>query len=152
MREQLLKYLQSQRLISLATWDERPRVCVVYYVIDHNFNFYFVSKPDTQHCRDISKNPIVACAVYSSDQNVTDKKTGAQIEGVADMVSGAEAMERALQLWNVANPGFENVINLPNILKSVIQSRVYKVVSKKIKFFNEELYGTEGSEIFSFES
>ena len=55
-----------------------------------------------------------------------------------------------LALWNKVNPGFESIINLKNMQKKVIKGRIYKIAPKTIKFFNEELYGSEGFEVFKF--
>ncbi len=42
----------------------------------------------------------------------------------------------------------EKVINLRNMQKKIIKSRVFKVEPKKIKWYNEALYGEKEFEEF----
>lgn len=149
-KQKLFKYLASQRLMSLATSLQAPWICNVYYVIDNSFNLYFLSEPKSKHCQDIAQNQEVACSVADSSQKVTDKKVGAQIQGTVRQVRDWGEIERILSMWNKANPGFEKVINIDNIKNKVINSKVYKIKPKLIKWLNEELYGLEGFEVFEF--
>lgn len=89
-------------------------------------------------------------AIAASNQKTTDKKIGVQVAGVAKEVKSENKIKIILALWNRFNPGFESVINLPNMLKKVISSRVYQIKPNLIKFFNEKLYGDEGIRIFKF--
>lgn len=146
----LLKYLKSQNLMTLATNDKKPWVASVYYVIDEDFNPYFLSEPDCKHCSDIKLNVYVAVGIADSSQKVTDKKVGVQMQGTAIQITDIEQIKQVLDAWNKANPGFENVINFENIEKGVIKSKVYRIKPKIIKFLNEELYGPEGFKIFKF--
>lgn len=149
-RDKVYKYLQSQNLVAVATKSDRLWVSTVYYVIDDKFNLYFLSEPTTEHCKNILKSEEVACAIYNSKQKVTDKKVGVQLHGEASKVNNLEKIKWMLALWNKVNPGFEAIINLKNMQNKVIKGRIYKIKPKTIKFFNEELYGSEGFEVFEF--
>jgi uncharacterized protein YhbP (UPF0306 family) len=149
-KRQLLTYLKSQNLMTVATNGDYPWAASVYFITDNSFNIYFLSEPTTIHCRNIQKNQNVACSITDSRQKVTDKKIGVQIQGSAHEESTAEKIRWMLGLWNKMNPGFEQVINLHNIQHRVIKSRIYKIIPKQIKFFNEKLYGPEGYKIFTF--
>ena len=149
-KHKLLEYLKSHKLMSLATFSSKPWISTVYYAVDNQMNLYFVSKPQTRHCKDIASNRHVACAIADSTQKVTSKKTGVQIQGVATPVNDTEKIKWALKMWNKAHSGVERIINLENMTKGVIKSRVYQIKPKLIKFFNEDLYGPEGFEIFIF--
>lgn len=145
-KEKLVSYLKSQRLMSLATCNKKPWASTVLFVTDDELNFYFISDPTAKHCRDIEKNPLVACTIADSHQKVTDKKIGVQLQGVANPVTGKKLLQTLLKLWNKANPGFEKIINFENLKH--INSKVYKIKPQMIKFFNEKMYGTEGVKIF----
>lgn len=132
----------------LATKGENLCICTVYYAVDNQFNLYFLSEPKSEHCQNISRDNTVACAIADSTQKVTDKKVGVQIKGEVTEVRSLEKTKRVLALWNMANPGFESVINLKNMQKKIIQSKVYKVTPHEIKFLNEVLYGPEGTKLF----
>lgn len=146
----LLSFLKSQNLMALATYDKKPWICNVYFVIDDNFNLYFISEPTTIHCKNISKNKNVTCSVADSSQKVTDKKIGVQIRGTAQRLDNLQKIRWMLAFWNKMNPGFETIINLKNIQNKVIKGRAYQIKPEVIKFFNEKLYGPEGQKIFRF--
>lgn len=147
-KKNLLKYLQSQNFMTLATMRGKPWVASTYYAVDDHFNLYFISQPDSRHCRELVKNPQVACAIADSHQKVTDKKKGLQIEGSVHEVIEEKEIKRALKLWNAKNPGFEKVINYQSMKTGKIKGKVYRISLSRTKFFNEELYGPEGYKIF----
>jgi len=146
----LLRYLKSQRLMGLATFDKKPWICSVYYAVDKDFCLYFVSSPKSKHCQDIEKNDKVACAIYDSHTPNSAQKIGVQIEGVASQVKGWDRTEVILKMWNRAAPGMEKVINIKNMKEKVISSRVYAVKPTLIKFINQKLYGEDGFREFRF--
>jgi uncharacterized protein YhbP (UPF0306 family) len=143
----LLEFLNSQHLMVLATSSDKPWSAIVYYAVDKQFNFYFLSEPTTEHCKIIAKNPFVACSVYNSSQKVTDKKIGVQLSGKAEKVQGIKTLKLAVTMWNKLNPGLKKFVNVKSITRNKIHSKFYKIEPIKIKFFNEELYGEEGFEI-----
>ena len=146
MEKELLKYLKSHRLMSFITVSSNgPWGASVYYTIDRDFNLYFISEPDTKHIKDITKNRNVACVIADSSQKVTDKKMGVQLQGTVSEVSGPAKIKQILKMWNEANVGFKDVISYENIRKRVIKSKAYRIKPTTIKFFNEKLYGVEGS-------
>lgn len=149
-KEKLLVFLKSLKFMSVSTYDHHLWTAWVYYVIDDNFNLYFVSQPDTDHCKSILKNGEIACAIADSHQKVTDKKIGVQLYGTASQLNNLQQLRWMLNVWNKVNPGIEKVINLKNMQKKVIKSRVFKVIPKKIKWYNEELFKEKEFEVFNF--
>jgi len=149
-RQTLLIYLRSQRLMSLTSgvgnnlWS-----CSVYYVVDDKLNLYFISEPETQHIKNIHKNNKIACNISDSSQAVVDKKVGMQIQGIITEESNQIKIKTILSMWNKNNPGFADIVNLKNMIRKVIKSKVYKVQPILIKFFNEKLYGSEGFRIIN---
>lgn len=149
-KQMLLEFLKSLKFMSVSTYDTHLWTAWVYYVIDDEFNLYFVSQPDTDHCKSILKNGEIACAIADSHQKVTDKKIGAQLYGTAQQLTNVGQLRWMLNVWNKVNPGIDKVINLKNMQKKVIKSRVFKVTPKKIKWFNEGLYKEKEFEVFDF--
>lgn len=149
-KAKLLSFLKSQHTMYLATYDNKPWVATVFYAIDEDFNFYFISEPTTRHSKALKKNRIVSCAIADSRQVVTDKKIGVQLQGVVYEVKNKNKLKIILSMWHKTNPGFEDIINLPNMIKKIIKGCFYQISPTLIKFFNEKLYGDEGFEIFRF--
>lgn len=148
-KAELLKYLNAHAIMSLATVGEHAAICSVYFTVDDDLNFYFISKPETEHCRNIEMNGVVVCAIADGDQKVTDKKIGVQIKGTAVELPTIEKIGTALMFWSKANFGFEGIVTVNTIKERMILSRAYKVIPTEIKFFNEELYGYEGVQIIN---
>ncbi len=144
-KQVLLRYLQSKRLMQLATANKNPWICTIYYTIDEEFNIYFLSNQKTKHCQDILKNPNVACAITDSHQKVLDDKIGVQIEGTAIQVQDQKEIKKAVNLWNQANPGVAKILSFSAIFLKLRKERVFKVQPTKIKFFNEALFGAKES-------
>ncbi|MFC1649536.1 pyridoxamine 5'-phosphate oxidase family protein [Patescibacteria group bacterium] len=138
----LLDYLKSQRLMTLATCSKTPWVASVYFVTDKDLNLYFVSSPDSRHCKEIEKNEKVACAIADSHILNSQKKYGMQIEGVATQVKGWKKTEVMLKMWHKINPGAEK-INIANMQSGAVSSRVYKVKPTLIKHMDKDLYGKD---------
>ncbi len=136
--------------MSLAVFGIDLSICTLYYAIDAELNLYFVSEPESGHMKNIGKNNNVVCTITDSRQKVTDKKIGIQLKGMVSEVSEPKELENPLTLWNSANPGIESAINSKSIQNKTIDSRVYKITPKEIKFFNEGLFGEEGTEILRF--
>ena len=149
-KTKLLNYLKSQHTMYLATYDGKPWTSTLFYAIADEFNFYFISEPTTRHSKAIQKNKLVSCSIADSNQVVTAKKIGAQIEGIAFEVKNKNKLKKVVSMWHKKNPGFEDIINLPNMIKKIIKGGFYQIKPTLIKFFNEKLYGSEGFEIFKF--
>ena len=144
-KQELVKYLDSQFLMSLATSDGEGNLwsAPVYYLFDDDLNFYFLSNPRTLHCVNISKNPGVSFSIADSNQKLADNKIGLQVFGRCTKVSKIENLKLLLEMWKRLGKGSEGLSI--NDLKERKGSRFYKIRPTHIKFFNQILYSEEGS-------
>ncbi len=135
--------MDSNRLMSLSAVDNQgnPWIATVYFTQDENLCLYFLSHPTSRHCKDIAENEKVACAIANSNQVPNDKKTGIQLRGNAEKLSGERDTGNVIELWNSKFVGFE--LNYEQMMNEW-ESRFYKIAPSYIKWFNEELYGEEG--------
>lgn len=147
VKKEVLEYLGSQAVMALATYGDHPASCNVYFTVDKDLNFYFISRPETEHARNIAMNGKVACSIADGRQKVTDKKIGVQIKGVAEELPTIEKIGTALMFWSKANFAFEGVVTVDMVKERMFASRAYKITPTEIKFFNEELFGPEGMEM-----
>ena len=70
---------------TLATTDgQMPWASPVFYCLDEEYNFYFVSQANSTHIKNMNHNPVVAFAVFDS----------AQTEGAGNGVQGVGAVTR----------------------------------------------------------
>ncbi len=149
--QEAIDFVHSQKLMTIATFGDAPWAAAVYFVMDSDLNIYFISSPDTIHCQNITLNPNVAITITDSSQEVTDKKVGVQISGEAEQISGLESIKWFFKMFNKLNPGVSDILNFENYKNRVLESKVYKVTPKRLRFFNEKMYpDSEGeSEIFN---
>jgi uncharacterized protein YhbP (UPF0306 family) len=124
----------------LATYGEHPWIASVYFSFDNELNFYFISNPATIHGRHIEKNKEVAAAIVDSNQKPSDVKKGLQIYGRVEKVSEANKVRYALRHWkdflNIKRPD----ISLENMKKGLYKGRIYKLIPKEIKLFDQEKF------------
>ena len=104
-KNRILNYLKKHKLMAIATYGDAPWTATVYYIVDDNLNFYFLSSSSSQHGQDIARNKRVAANVFDSHQRVTDKKAGVQLWGICTIVQSEEKIEWVLKRWHKTNPG-----------------------------------------------
>lgn len=146
-KEELRAYLDTQQVMALATRGDRMESCTVFFSVDKDLNIYFISDPETEHCKNIRMNKEVACSIADSRQRVADRKIGVQIKGAAVELSDLEKVGAALAFWSKANAVGEAPISVQEIKKRAASSKAYRITPVEIKFFNEELFGLGNYEI-----
>lgn len=148
-QQKLFDYLQTQHLMSLATSGETLWAASVYYAVDKDLNFYFVTEPKTEHGKNFIKSPTVCGTICDSSQLNRDDKIGVQFRGTVEQITGLESLKRAIELWNRINPGVEKWVNIKNIQANKINSRVFKIKPKVVKLFTTK-NDNENEQIFKF--
>ncbi|NCN44997.1 MAG: hypothetical protein COU63_00255 [Candidatus Pacebacteria bacterium CG10_big_fil_rev_8_21_14_0_10_36_11] len=139
------KYITERVQMVIATQGEHPWIATVYYSFDDDLNLYFLSNPETIHCKHITANPQVAVAIADSPQNPASKKMGIQIFGLAEQITSKNKIVHALKLWRNTLNVKSDAYTYEGMMKKLIKGRMYKITPKKMKFFNEEVW-EEGDE------
>lgn len=71
--------IRSNCYLTLSTTDgESPWAAPLFYAVDNNYTFYFISQLNSLHSQHISKNPAVAFAIFDSHQK---EGTGNGVQG-----------------------------------------------------------------------
>lgn len=145
--EHISKYLSDHIQMSVSTSADFPWIFTAYYAVDDNLNLYFLTSPSTIHGKQLVNNPHVAVAIADSPQNPTGKKAGLQMSGLCTELIAEEEIRTGLELWRsklkVESPDY----TYEGMQANKISGRIYKIVPKKLKFFNEALQ-EEGKEKF----
>ena len=93
MENKAIKILKSSKYLSLATNDgNTPWVAPLFYCLDEDFNFYFISQMDSLHTNHIMKQPNVSFAVFDSHQR-EGEGNGVQGSGTVEMLSDTELIK-----------------------------------------------------------
>ncbi len=147
-KKRLLEYLKNRDLMILAT--NGPTASTLYYGIDKDFNLFIVTSPSSEHAVNFLKNPNVACVITDTNQKMfeTKHKSGVQLKGKIEQVS-EENLKIALAVWSHSNEEIADKF-FKNINSGKWKDRVFIIKPSEIKWFNEELYGEEGTEAFNF--
>ncbi len=148
--DQLHDFLAKRRLLSIATVDENsiPWISNVYYSSDDDLNLFFISPEDNNHSRHIAENKNISFSIaWYNEEDLGDRKS-VQGKGVCEKVTNIKEMANVLKIHLKKYPDWKDIINLDNIVKKVIESKVYRIKPSYIKFWNDELYGDEGTEEF----
>lgn len=134
------EFLASHFQMVVSTYSSYPWISTLYYSVDRDMNIYFLSNPETIHCRQIEKNPKVAVAIVDSPQKPASLKKGIQIYGKAKRISGANKIRHALDLWKKTLDVTSPLYTYEGMMKKAIKGRMYKITPKRIRFFNEALW------------
>ncbi len=99
-RPRIVEFLAQKGVGVLATADPsgKPHAATVYLTSDQALNLYFVTKRDTQKCRNLQANPRAAIAVYDAASQTT-----VQAEGTATEVNDTKQQEWIFKdIWSLA--------------------------------------------------
>ncbi|MEK7495603.1 MAG: pyridoxamine 5'-phosphate oxidase family protein [Patescibacteria group bacterium] len=139
-KNDVLDFLATKKLMILATYGDHPWIASVFFSFDNELNLYFISNPSTLHGQHLEKNKEVAATIVDSNQKPSDVKKGLQIYGYVEKVSEANKVRYALRHWkdflNIKRPD----ISLENMKKGLYKGRIYKLIPKKIKLFDQEKF------------
>ena len=127
----------------LATADgDSPWAATVVYVMDGQFNLYFMSGMDSDHVRHIKKNPKVAGVVL--DQRFGDNSgSGVQIRGLAGLLEESEYPHITGMFFRAkypANSAMPDYLQPEHILKS--NRRLFKLTPSSFYVWDKEHWNT----------
>ncbi len=82
-QDKIIKFLENHHVGVLATADNKaaPHAATIYFVVDDDLNFFFVTKEKTQKHKNLQENPHVALAVYEAKSQST-----VQVQGKAEFI------------------------------------------------------------------
>ncbi|MCH8519274.1 MAG: pyridoxamine 5'-phosphate oxidase family protein [Nanoarchaeota archaeon] len=147
--KKLLEFLNSQKLLVFSTYNSRLWITNVYYCSNDECDFFFISESNSKHSKDLLNNSNVAFSVSWFDKDNLNNRKGIQGEGTCIEITEDRELDEAVNLYKIK---FDN----NNLSSSYFKSndnnyKMYLIKPKKIKFWNDEVYGEERVKIFSFE-
>ncbi|MBI2011440.1 pyridoxamine 5'-phosphate oxidase family protein [Candidatus Daviesbacteria bacterium] len=141
-RKYLLDCLKSTDYCCIATIDNGSVWAnPVYFAWDSKFNLYFISMSHVRHMQNISKNPKVAVAVYSTQQK--GDVIGIQLEGKAYILKDQQEKKKAHKIYYRRVGSLEQnepFIDNPSWL-------FVKIIPESIYYFNSKIFGEERQEV-----
>lgn len=147
----LLEFLSLQRLCILATHlDDDIWASNVFYGIDEKYTLYFISNEKTEHSRHILQNPTIAFSIARYNLGNHMNRKAVQWIWVCKKATEPEQITTGVMLHNTHYPEFSDRIDVNWILSKENTSHVRTIQPTRIKFWNDELYGLNGTEEFLF--
>lgn len=152
MDAELLKFLKEQRLVSIATTDESnfPWISNVYYSISNSGQLFFVSDPEARHGVHLSERNRIAFSIAWYDKNDMGNRKAVQGTGICERISDPITVGKFLMNHYIYYPLWKQVITEKSMREKIISSRPYIITPQYMKFWNDELYGEEGTKEFTF--
>ncbi len=142
VRQSVVEILDSNVLFSTATVtsEGRAHINTAYFSHSDELRLYFLSHPDSLHCRNLSSNPSMAATVFSSRQQWTDPGQGVQLFGTFEQTSGSSE-EEAERWYRRRFPTFENWKATLMDDDPARQYRFYRFDVAAVKILDEKNFG-----------
>ena len=138
----LQPYINLTTMMVLATKDEtgNPYTANVYFKVDEEYNFYFISNLRREHSQHISRDDNVGWSIINTEQYVvTDKdKKWLQFLWKAEQLDESEATDIYKRLYNPDKPYVD-------ILEK--WHHIFKCTPTRVKIWDETLYAGAGKVI-----
>ena len=146
--KELLEFLKSQRLLVIASQDGELWVSNVYYVIDEELKFYFISNEETKHSKQIMKNSEIAFSVtWFNEKNLKDRKA-IQGKGICRIAVNEGEIKKGVELYNEYYPESTESITVDWVKSDENKSHVWIIEPSYIKYWDDSLYGRERTKEF----
>jgi len=140
--ETLFRILHDNVLCSMATITagNRAHINTGYFCYSQELDLYFLSHPDSMHCRNLASNSSMAVTIFSSAQDWRRPGRGLQLFGNSSPASGVGEREAA-RLYGERFPAYTDWrANLKNA-DLALEYRFYHFVAASLKLLDEEEFG-----------
>jgi uncharacterized protein YhbP (UPF0306 family) len=135
----------------IAFQDKDVWVSNVYYGVDNELKFYFISNEKTKHSKQIMKNSGVAFSVvWFNEKDHRDRKA-VQGKGTCRIAMSEEEIKRGVELHNRYFPEFAEKITIDWVKNNKNKSHVWIVEPSYIKHWDDSMYGQDGTKEFRFQ-
>jgi uncharacterized protein YhbP (UPF0306 family) len=134
--------LERNVLCSMATVtsEGHPHINTAYFSYTGNLKLYFLSHPDSEHCRNVSLNSSMAMTVFSSEQQWTGPDQGVQLFGTCEQTTGpsAEGAEQSYASRFPAYARWKRTLALDHLIR---QYRFYRFSVSQLTLLDEKNFG-----------
>lgn len=126
----ILDLLSETQTLTLATLDPDggPRATPLFFAFDDRASLFFLSERDTQHCRNLEREPSVAAALYPEVDDWLELR-GLQIKGLAFPIAASER-QAALACYTARFPFTDTLTEI------VSESEVYRLRPRWVRLID----------------
>lgn len=148
--EALIEFLRTQSIMQIAPKSDEPWIANLLMVCEEPQRLYFVGSERTHYGTLLKAQSIVAFATAWHAEDDHANRKGVQGIGLSRIVQAPEEIAHAVALHNAAYPEFREQITTAWIGENDTSSRVWAIDVTYIKFWNDALYGRDGTTTFTF--
>lgn len=142
VRAALGELLRANQLCSVATvaTGARAHIHTAYFATGPNGTLYFCSYPESDHSRNMRRNPSAAVTVFDSRQRWGRPDRGLQLFGAVGEL-GPEAEEEARTIYRARYPKFDAWHRGLTDRGRAFPLRFYRFTPVRAKIFDERRFG-----------
>ncbi|MFB6213668.1 MAG: pyridoxamine 5'-phosphate oxidase family protein [Candidatus Nanohaloarchaea archaeon] len=142
MVEKCVEMLLNNRYMDIAiSQDDNPWVSAVYYAVDPELNFYFVSLKTSRHGKYIQENSEVALSIYNST-NPPEEADGIQIDAKAKILEDENLEDSVRTLFSKR---FEDEEKQKEYFENYDEKYAGESEKKIFKVESENIYKVSGA-------
>ena len=144
--KRIYKEAKDRWLMQIATSvDNQPWIANIFFVMDEQLNFYWLSFPNRRHSRELAVNNNAALSIAIK----TDKPViGVQAEGTVEQIARMSVIEKILPLYVKKYGQGKDFITLAKAGKN--QHILYKFSPVSLQLFDEVNFKPEENPIVLF--
>jgi uncharacterized protein YhbP (UPF0306 family) len=109
---------------------------ILYFAVTDSLKLLFVSDPETRHIEQVSRDPLVAVTIFSSDQPWGTEHHGLQFEGEAHEVGRSE-FDELFGLYADRFPAVLDIATNRDELEANFGSKLYEVAVTAVTVTDE---------------
>ena len=148
--ESLNKFLQGQKILQISPYAGEPWIANVFMGCKSAHKIYFIGSPKTLYGKQLTSNGRLAFATaWTEDTNHKNRK-GIQGVGYATLTDSDSEIATGVSLHNHNYPEFADRITVDWVRTNENGSGVWVIEPEFIKFWNDEQYGLDGTQEFTF--
>ncbi len=142
VRRSLFEILRSNVLCSMATVTQagRAHINTTYFGYSDKPELYFLSYPDSAHCKNLLRNSSMAMTVFRSAQIWGKPDTGLQLFGTCHEAKGRGA-QKAESIYSLRFTGYGNWRSQIQKEEGTFRLRFYRFVPTEAKILDEKKFG-----------
>ena len=141
VRRSVNQILDENVLCSMATLAprRRPYINIAYFSFSSSLEVFFLSDPQSAHCRNLVRQPWMSIAVYSTRQQWGRPDRGVQLTGTCRQTTG-NVRERAQRNYSRRFPRYRRFVN-EAAGTSFARYRLYRFAPSALKVLDERDLG-----------
>ena len=142
VRRGVFRLLRENVLFSIATVTPGGRAYIntAYFAFSSELELFFLSHPDSHHCRNLETNPSIAVTVFPSRQTWGGDDRGLQLFGAGREATGRDA-RRAERVYAKRFRSYTAWKKGLGPRDRARQYRLYVVKVNRLKLFDEKNFG-----------